>query len=142
MRSRTWNANAAVGLARSTLRAELARTSGETLGRWQAVVGWDRTFLADLYVNLQASIEREDEGGATRSGTFAVTKPLLDDAATLAVRGQWAEGGECFTEAPVEYHLRDEVTLSLRALMISASDADTLDFADRDFVELAVRWLY
>ena len=56
--------NFAVGLAQSTLRGELAykpafpfsTTDGRIATRpyLQAVLGWDRTFLRSLYVNLQA----------------------------------------------------------------------------------------
>ena len=59
--------NFAVGLAQSTLRGELAykpafpfsTTDGriDTRPYLQAVLGWDRTFLRSLYVNLQAFSE-------------------------------------------------------------------------------------
>lgn len=148
VRIRTWNANAAAGLAQSTLRAEVAYTSSdgpeaERTGHWQAVAGWDRTLLVDLYVNLQVFYERADDGRSSRGGTFAVTKPVLDDAATLAVRGQWAQQGQRAVEASFEVHVNDELTVSLRALAFSGGSGSPLGaFPGHDFAELTVRWLY
>ena len=148
-RSRTWNANAALGLAQSTWRGEVAYTATATeseagrTGRWQAVVGWDRTFLVDLYVNLQVFYERSDGAEASRGGTFALTKPVIDDAATLALRGQWAQRSQHAVEASFEIHVNDELTVSLRALAFAGDPGSPLGhFADHDFAELAARWLY
>ena len=53
-----------------------------------------------------------DDAEASRGGTFALTKPVLDDAATLALRGQWAEQGQHAVEALFELHVNDELTVS------------------------------
>ena len=143
---RTWNLNGALGFSRSTLRSELAwtpdypHTDGEG-DRWQLVVGWDRTFFTNLYVNLQLFSEKLEEGDSVEGGTFAITNLFLEDSATAGLRGQWAKGCQLAYEVFFEYQWTDSFEIVTRAMLFDGdSDTPLGDFVDNDFAELAVRW--
>lgn len=145
-RIRTWNVNAAMGFGQSTVRGELAWTPdypgaagyGE---RWQYVVGWDRVFLTNLYVNLQLFREWMSDGDAVDGGTFAITNPFFDDALTAGLRGQWANGGQLALEAFLELQWTDAVQLAMRAMFFDGDTGTPLgDYLDNDFAEVSVRW--
>ena len=145
-RIRTWNANAAVGFAKSTLRAELAYTpdlsvAGDSASRWQAVVGWDRTFFTNLYTNVQLFWDRYSNTEDERGMTFAVTNRVLDDAATVGLRGQLANDSQAAVEAFMDYQWNDAITLSARVLLFDGSSGSPLgEIRHNDFAELALRW--
>ena len=145
-RIRTWNANAAVGFAKSTLRAELAYTpnhpvDGDSTSHWQAVLGWDRTFFTNLYTNVQVFWDRASSDEDSRGITFAVTNRVCDDAATVGLRGQLANDSQTAVEALIEYQWNDAVTLSARFLLFDGSPGSPLgEFRHNDFAELALRW--
>ncbi|MYE13264.1 MAG: hypothetical protein F4X99_16750 [Gammaproteobacteria bacterium] len=146
-RIRTWNVNAAMGFGQSTLRGEVAWTPdypgpGHYGERWQYVVGWDRTLLTNLYVNVQLFRDWMPRGEAIEGGTFAVSNLFFDDTLTAGLRGQWANGGQLAIEAFLELQWNDAVEVAVRAMFFDG-DADTPlgDYGDSDFAEVAVRWL-
>lgn len=147
-RLRTFNANAAFGLARSTLRAEIAvtpdapgfaNTPGDRVELWQSVLGWDRTFFADLYVNAQVFWLQTSEEGEDIGTTFAITKQWFDDAATIALRGQTSRWRPQAVELSIEHAWTDALATTLRGLVFSAAEQN---FRHNDFIELSLRWSF
>ncbi|MEM7217431.1 MAG: hypothetical protein AAF515_03635 [Pseudomonadota bacterium] len=138
-RRRTWNANTAIGFGASTLRGELAYT--EQTEQWQAILGWDRTFFESLYLNVQAFWDSAPAQRNTHGATFAVTQGLLEDAATIGVRGQIANRDQFAVESFIEWQPRDGLLLSIRALQFGGDSGTPLGaFAKRDFVDVTLRW--
>ncbi len=146
---RTWNVNTAFAYAGSTFRAEIAytpqlTTAGTRSKLVQAVVGWDRTFFANLYINVQlfadrfTSIDRTDQGI-----TFAVTNKTLNDSVTYGTRGQVTSGAQSAVEVFADYNVNDAWLLSLRTLKFSGRSGTALDdFDNNDLVELTARWSF
>ena len=152
-RLRTWNVNAALGLGQSTVRGELAWTpdhpSTDALGRltvverWQCVLGWDRIFLRNLYLNVQLFREWLSDGPSVGGGTFAVTNPFFDDAVTAGVRGQWANDDQLVAEAFLEFQWTDAVQVVVRAMFFDGdSDSPLGAYRDNDLAELGIRWSF
>ncbi len=144
----TWNANAAVGLANSTWRGEVAYTpdhvnGDEQTGRWQAVLGWDRTYFSNLYLNFQLFWEKVGGNEEDFGGTFAVTNKFFDDAATAGVRGQLGRDNQLSAEVYIDYAVNDAWTLTAKAFVFEGDTGSALaDFTENDFVEFTLRWSF
>ena len=73
--------------------------------------------------------------------TFAATNRVLDDAATVGLRGQLANDRQAAVEAFMDYQWNDAITLSARILLFDGSIGSPLgEIRHNDFVELALRW--
>ncbi|MEM8767204.1 MAG: DUF1302 family protein [Pseudomonadota bacterium] len=144
----TFNVNGAFGLKSSTLRAEIAYTpdfpeQGETSDLWQAVIGWDRTVLTNLYLNFQAFWNSTEVTPDQYGMTFAVTHPVLDDAATVGFRGQAARNDEFSAELFADFQWTDRINLLLRYFVFEGEPGTLLgDFAENDFVECTLRFSF
>ncbi len=148
VRVQTYNFSAAVGLQHSTLRGEVAYTpdtwvAGRKSDLMQAVIGWDRTFLTNLYTNLQLFWDEAGDSKDTYGLTFAVTNTLFNDAATVGVRGQAANDNQLAAELFIEYSFGDHLSLDAKFLAFEA-DADTplYDYRNNDLIEISLRWEY
>lgn len=146
VRSQTYNAALALGLSRSTLRGELAYTPNAFRGNqrsrlWQAVAGWDRTFDNDLYANLQLYYNHYETGTDDQGMTFALSKPLLDDAATAGIRGRLANDQQASLETYIDYDYDDHLKIAARLVSFTGADSSALgNFKDNDYAELSLRW--
>ncbi|MEM7100028.1 MAG: hypothetical protein AAF541_17305 [Pseudomonadota bacterium] len=142
----TINVSGALGLTSSTLRAEVAYTTGlvvdgVTNDIWQVVLGWDRTFLANLYVNLQLFYDERTATPDDYGATFVVSNNAFDDAATYGLRGQVGKDGQLAIEGYFEFDVRDNLTLSTKYLVFDGEAGTALyDYRDNDFLELTLRW--
>ncbi len=145
----TINLSAALGQAKSTWRGEIAYTPdfplglGRTTDLGQLIVGWDRTFLRDLYVNVQLFWDRFEEADDTFGGTFAITNSFFDDATEAGVRGQVANEGQYAIETFADYEFNDAITLTARVFLFGGkSSSDLGEFRQNDFVELSLRYAF
>ncbi|MEM7079992.1 MAG: hypothetical protein AAF513_15330 [Pseudomonadota bacterium] len=146
VRVSTVNIAGALGLARSTLRGEVAYTADTWVDSrpsdlWQMVLGWDQTFFTSLYVNLQLYYDRATAAPDTYGATFAITQQVFDDAATMGLRGQVGNDAQHAIEAFLDYRLGDQLLLSAKYLSFDGARSSPLgDFRDNDFAALTVRW--
>jgi hypothetical protein len=135
----------AKGLNRSTLRGELAFKPSHPLQRrnaaaalpdfarrdlLEAVVGFDRTFALNRYLNLQyfaAAIP--DDAGLTQRGfshgiTCELSDQFLSDDLKLGVSGILGLSGQGWTLQPyAEYKLGDDWLLTASVMLIGGNEA-------------------
>ncbi len=146
VRIRTYNAAGAVGLSSSTLRGEIAFApdtwvAGRQSDLLQMVVGWDRTFFANLYANLQLFWDEARSSEESYGVTFALTNKVWDDAADIGIRGQVANAQQHAVEVFMDYSFGDNLKLSTKYLVFDGSTGSPLgDFDANDFLELTLRW--
>ncbi len=145
----TWNASVAVGRAKSTWRGEVAYTPNFPLGLGQvsdltqAIVGWDRTFFSDLYVNVQLFVDGFSDADEEWGGTFAVTNSFFDDATEAGVRGQLLNEGQYAVETFADYEFNDAITVTARAFVFGGNTGSGLgEFRENDFAELSLRYAF
>lgn len=145
----TVNLSAAIGQTKSTWRGEIAYTPdfplglGQTTDLSQIIVGWDRTFLLDLYVNVQLFFDRFGNVDDTYGGTFAITNSFFDDATEAGVRGQVANEGQYAIETFADYEFNDAITLTARVFLFGGQiGSDLGEFRENDFAELTLRYAF
>ncbi|AFJ01553.1 hypothetical protein Q7C_378 [Methylophaga frappieri] len=148
-RIQTWNINLASGIGKNTLRAEFSHTpdfptiNGQTESLTQVVTGWDRTFLTDLYVNIQIYWDGYDETEDDYGLTFAITNGFYRDALELGIRGQTARDAQYVLEVFANYQVNDNLSLDIKSLTFGGdTDTGIGAFRDNDFVELAIRYAF
>lgn len=146
VRLETFNASAALGLAQSTLRGELAYTpndivSGQVTDLWQVVVGWDRTFFTNLYVNMQAFYDEASDAPDSYGVTFALSNKAFDDAASYGMRGQIRNEQQQAIEVYFDYDLDDNLNLGAKYMIFDGAIGSRLfDYRDNDFLQASLRW--
>lgn len=146
VRVSTFNASAALGLAHSTLRAELAYTpdnivAGQTTDLWQVVLGWDRTFFTNLYANLQVFYDEAPDGPDSYGATFALSNKAFDDAGTYGLRGQIRNDQQRAIEVYFDYDLDDNLNLGAKYMIFNGAAGSRLfDYRDNDFLQASLRW--
>ncbi len=145
----TVNLSAAIGQAKSTWRGEIAYTPdfplglGRTTDLGQVIIGWDRTFLRDLYVNVQLFLDRFGDVDDTYGGTFAITNSFFDDATEAGVRGQIANEGQYAIETFADYEFNDAITLTARVFVFGGETGSDLgEFRENDFAEVSLRYAF
>lgn len=148
-RIRTWNVNTAIGQASSTWRGEIAYTPDFPVGLGvdhnllQFIVGWDRTFFENLYVNAQLFWDKFSGADDTYGATFAVTDKFFDDSTEAGVRGQIANEGQYTVETFADVELNDAVTLTAKVLVFGGNTGSGLfDFRENDFAEISLRYAF
>lgn len=149
----------AKGLNRSTLRGELAwkpshplqlQSDAAALSDFarrdllEAVLGFDRTFALNRYLNLQyfaAAIP--DDAGLTQRGfshgiTCELSDQFLNDDLKLGVSGILGLSGQGWTLQPyAEYKLGDAWTLTASVMLFGGSEAGTYgQYGKSDFAAL------
>ena len=145
-RSHTYNAAVAFGLARSTLRAEIAHTpdamrENQPSRLWQAVAGWDRSFDDNLYANVQLFWNHHEIGSDEYGLTYAVSRPFFDDAITAGIRGQFANDQQMALETYFDYDYDDQLKIGGKLVAFDgAKDSALGTFRDNDYMEISLRW--
>lgn len=153
----------AKGLDRSTLRGELAvkpdlpvMTKGDSLPGFsrttvmEGVLGIDRTFGTNLYVNLQYFFSRTSQAEYLINDTWAhgitydVHDTFLQDDLEMGVRGilGFTGQGRSF-ETYAEYQLADDWLFQGSLLFFEGSDSGIFgQYDDNDMVTLRVRYSF
>jgi hypothetical protein len=148
----------AKGLGQGTFRGELALKpdypAQGTLG-WgrarllQAVVGWDRDFDGDFYLNFQGFIERQTE---TSRSSRKSRQGLTYEAKVSWALGEWAAGtrgraylsGEgAVSEIFLEWDYDDHFRFTAGAMAFTGSRAGVLgQYGDNDCLYLTGRYSF
>ena len=94
-------------------------------------MGWDRTFFANLYTNVQLFVDEAPDSGFVNhyGATFAVSNRALDDAATylwVGVRGQVGKGDQVAAEVYFEYTFGDHLKSAIKFLLFDADPGSGL----------------
>ena len=146
-RIRTWNANMAVAWARSTLRAEFSFTEnfplfdGTTEPLTQVVLGWDRTYLTNLYFNMQVFLDDIEKQGRNYGVTFALNNKFFNDALEAGVRGQTGRQSQYAVEVYADYQVNDRLSMTVKNFAFSGDKGTELgEFGSNDFIELSMRY--
>ena len=155
--------NFAKGLDRSTLRGELAvkpdlpvMTKGESLPGFsrttviEGVLGIDRTFGTNFYVNLQYFFTRTSEAEYlindtwTHGITYDVHDTFLQDDLEAGVRGIVGFTGQGWSfETYAEYQLADDWLFQGSLLFFEGSESGTYgQYDDNDLVTMRVRYSF
>lgn len=162
--------NFAKGFERTTIRGELAvkpglpfsidpddpsyqKDSDGLVARdlYQVVIGIDRTFFTNLYVNLQFFYDFIEKGKEALSSkrkthgiTFEISNKFLDDDLTAGFRGMCYtshEGSAC--EIFVEYKLGDNWQIAPGYLFFTGpKDSPLGQFGDNDMIYLSLRYSF
>ncbi len=153
----------AKGLDRSTLRGELAvkpdlpvMTKGDTLPGFsrttvmEGVLGIDRTFGTNLYVNLQYFFSRTREAERFINDTWAhgitydVHDTFLQDDLEAGVRGILGFTGQGWSfETYAEYRLADDWLFQGSLLFFEGFDSGAFgQYDDNDLVTMRVRYSF
>jgi hypothetical protein len=151
----TINANIAKGFSASTLRGEFSYTpnhptsNGEQQVLSQWVLGWDRTYFTDFYVNIQFFSDRFSNQSASdintnNSGiTFAVSDKFYDDAIEAGTRGQLARHAQYSIETFIEYTASDNYSLQASYIAFGGEQGSGLaEFTQNDFVQLEIKYYF
>jgi len=160
--------NFAKGFDRATVRGELAvkpellfsidsndpsyeKDSDGLVARdlYQGVIGIDRTFFTNLYVNLQFFADIIEDGQEvlaakrkTHGITFEISDKFLDDDLTAGFRGMYFtsnEGSAC--EIFAEYKIGDNWEIAPGYMFFNGPEDSRLSqFNDNDMVYLRLRY--
>jgi hypothetical protein len=159
--------NFAKGLERSTIRGELSlkpnlpvmledMTSLPGYTRrsvWEGVLGWDRTFGTNLYVNLQYFCTALGDAGEVdglvmdrleHGLSYEIHDLFLQDALTAGVRGIASFSGEGYTfELYGEYELTDNILLAASLLFFEGPESGQYgQFDDNDSFTVRLRYSF
>lgn len=155
--------NFAKGLDRSTLRGELAvkpdlpvMTKGDSLPGFsrttvmEGVLGIDRTFGTNFYVNLQYFFTRTSQAEYLINDTWAhgitydVHDTFLRDDLEAGIRGILGFTGQGWSfETYAEYQLADDWLFQGSLLFFEGSESGTFgQYDDNDLVTLRVRYSF
>ncbi|KMY65907.1 hypothetical protein AAU61_19980 [Desulfocarbo indianensis] len=159
--------NFAKGLERSTIRGELSlkpdlpvmlqgMTSLPGYVRrsvWEGVVGWDRTFGTNLYVNLQYFCTALGDAGEVdglvmdsieHGLSYEINDLFWDDALKSGMRGISSLSGEGFTcELYAEYDLTDNILLAASLMLLGGPESGQYgQFDDNDSITIRVRYSF
>jgi len=118
---------------------------------YQVVIGIDRTFFTNLYVNLQFFYDFIEKGKEALSSkrkthgiTFEISNKFLDDDLTAGFRGMCYtshEGSAC--EIFVEYKLGDNWQIAPGYLFFTGpKDSPLGQFGDNDMIYLSLRYSF
>lgn len=156
-----YGANVAIGLPRSTLRGEFAykprfpfsRATGSFVKRdyLQTVIGWDRTFFTNLYVNLQGfsnnilnAARLLVQDAHSYGFTFSVSDKFLRDDLTAGLRGLYGinDNGVAL-ELFGEYALGDHWKINAGVLFFEGEKDRGVGVFDRnDFFSLRTAYVF
>ena len=162
--------NFAKGFERATIRGELAIKPGllfsidsndpsyakdsdglVTRDLYQGVIGIDRTFFTNLYVNLQFFADLIEDGQEslaskrkTHGITFEISDKFLDDDLTAGFRGMcYTSHDGSASEIFAEYKLGDNWTIAPGYMFFSGpKDSRLGQFKDNDMVYLRFRYSF
>ncbi len=158
--------NFAKGMRRSTLRGELAVKPDYPLQKetaatgvlsgysrenmFEGVIGFDRTFALNRYLNLQyfTTFIPEDELVADRRYTHGITCELsdlfLDDDLKLGISGIVGFSGQGQIIQPYgEYKIGDNWLLATSVFLFAGDDDGSYGQFDRsDYINLRLRWSF
>ncbi len=153
----------AKGIHRSTLRGELAlkprypmQKEGTLVPGYsrrsliEGVVGFDRTFALNRYLNLQYFAEYvPEDNGVTGRGysdglTFECSDLFFNDDLKLGISGVVGFSGQGWAVQPYgEYHIGDNWLLAASLFLFHGDESERYgQFADRDFVSLRLRYSF
>ncbi len=155
----------AKGLNRSTLRGELAlkpafpvQKKSETgalpdfarRDMMEGVIGFDRTFALNRYLNLQyfATVIPDDadlnQSGLAHGMTYEVSDQFLDDDLKLGISGIIGFSGQGWTVQPyAEYRIGDHWLLTASVMLFNGNDEGTYgQYGTSDFATLKLRWSF
>ena len=118
---------------------------------YQGVIGIDRNFFTNLYVNLQFFYDFIESGSEaialkrkTHGITFEISDKFLDDDLTAGFRGTYFtsnEGSAC--EIFAEYKICDNWTIAPGCMFFNGPKDSRLDqFDDNDMVYLRLRYSF
>lgn len=159
--------NFAKGLERSTIRGELSLKPNlpvmledmnslpgyDRRSVWEGVLGWDRTFGTNFYVNFQyfctalgdaAEVDGLVMDRLEHGISYDIHDLFLDDALESGIRGIASFSGEGFTfEFYGEYELADGWLLAGSLLLFGGpEDGQYGQFDDNDSVTLRLRYSF
>jgi len=169
-RYQAYGFNFAKGFDRATVRGELAIKPGllfsidsndpsyekdsdglVTRDLYQGVIGIDRTFFTNLYVNLQFFADLIEDGQEalfskrkTHGFTFEISDKFLDDDLTAGFRGMYFtsnEGSAC--EIFAEYKIGDNWQIAPGYMFFNGpGDSRLGQFNDNDMIYLRLRYSF
>jgi hypothetical protein len=169
-RYQAYGFNFAKGFERTTVRGELAVKPGllysidqndpsykkdsdglVTRDLYQGVIGIDRTFFTNLYLNLQFLIDLIENGKQalasrrkTHGITFEISDTFLDDDLTAGFRGIYFtsnDGSAC--EIFAEYKIGDNWQIAPGYMFFSGPEYSRLgQFGDNDMIYLRLRYSF
>ena len=152
--------NTAVSLWDSTFRGEFTIKAGypfqsdeitvERRTDYEAILGWDRNFLTNLNVNLQAFFFSHDGDAVPgkdrdRYGiSWSVSDKFLDESLTAGIRGEiFASNGDYCVEIFSEYEYSDDLHFLAGYMLFGGDRRNDLGQYDRnDHLYLGVRYSF
>ena len=116
----------------------------------QTIIGWDRTFLTNLNVNLQAfffSYDGSKVPGKDRNRygyTFSIQDKFFDEALTAGFRGQvFANNGDYICELFAEYEYNDNVKFNAGYMFIGGTPrSDFGQFDQNDHLYIGIKYSF
>jgi len=167
---RAYGFNFAKGLERATVRGELAvkpgllfsidsndlsykEASDGLVARdlYQGVIGIDRTFFTNLYVNLQFFVDLIEDGKQalaskrkTHGITFEISDKFLDDDLTAGFRGMYFTSNDgSASEIFAEYKIGDNWQIAPGFMLFNGPEDSRLgQFKDNDMAYLRLRYSF
>ena len=169
-RYQAYGFNFAKGFERATVRAELAVKPGLLFSidtddpsyvedsdglvsrdLYQGVIGIDRTFFTNLYVNLQFFADLIENGQArlalkrkTHGITFEISDKFLDDDLNAGFRGMYFTSNEgSASEIFAEYKIGDNWQIAPGCMFFTGPENSRLgQFKDNDMIYIRLRYSF